>query len=105
MNSFIARTARLLAVGTLIAAGTLVPATAAQAKPTGCSGDLVGLTYYARCISGLGWYRAYIDCYRIGTNRYTPRTGRWIPSTVGVNSIASCQSNEEPGTRFAELRD
>jgi hypothetical protein len=67
-------------------------------------GEWNGATYRVRCNGITGQYRAYVDCWHVSGDRYTPRKGVWRFVPTGQWSTVQCLSNEEPGTAFAELR-
>jgi hypothetical protein len=96
LGGSISKALRTAAIGGVMAAGVLVPATAAHATPSNCSGKYQLNEYWVYCGKGTGQYRARVRCYRIGSNtQYTTRYGVWR-STGGDMSIAYCTSTEEP---------
>ena len=93
---------RAAVLGTLLAVGTLVPTTSAQATPTNCSGRYDLNSYSAFCGSGSGEYRARVRCYR-NSGAYTTRYGAWR-YTGGALSTASCRSTEEAASGGWDFR-
>ncbi len=90
-----------LAVGSL-----LLPATAAQAVPTGCSDRYEAANeYWAFCSRGSGQFRAKAKCYRAGSDtRFVWRFGRW-KDAGSTHSVATCRPTEELASGTWELRD
>jgi hypothetical protein len=97
------RLLRTAAVCGVLAGGVLVPATAAQAYPTNCSGAYAGNGYRVYCGQGNGSFRAGISCTRIGGSTTVLRYGSWQRANGGVWSVANCLSSEDAWGGFWSL--
>ncbi|GII75857.1 hypothetical protein Sru01_08390 [Sphaerisporangium rufum] len=105
MKTGVTKAVKTAVIGGLLAAGAvLVPATAAHATPSNCSGRYEGNSYWANCTSGTGYYRATVRCYRIGSEKYTPRYGLWKKVHQGI-SVATCLSSEEAASGGWQLKN
>lgn len=104
MKSFIRTTLRTVAVSGLLSATVLVPATAAQAAASGCSGRYDYNSYSAYCSKGYpAQFRAGARCYKIGTDSYVTRYGAWKTAGGGQNSVVTCLSSEEVASGFWQV--
>ena len=75
-----------------IAAGLVLPATAAQAVLTNCSDARNGNGWRSYCNSGTGLQPAVAQCENRAGTAVTPRRGNW--ATAGQYSNAPCAAGE-----------
>jgi hypothetical protein len=98
------RAIRLFAVTGLVSGAVVLPATAAQATPDGCSGRYDLHSYSVYCSRGSGEYRARVRCYRNGSDtNYRVAYGAWR-RTGGSLSTASCLASEDPASGNWQFR-
>jgi len=87
---------RMAAVSAVLVGSVVVPATAAQAIPTNCTGIYQGQEWWALCSSGTGEYRAIVKCWNATGTSYVWRYGQWEPSPYGEISVARCDNGWDP---------
>ena len=95
---------RLAAVGGLLAGAVTIPASAAQATPSNCSGRYDLNTYSAFCGKGTGSFRAKARCYKIGGSSYVTRYGAWKKAGSTL-STAVCLNSEEVASGSWDLKN
>ncbi|WP_371778255.1 hypothetical protein [Streptosporangium subroseum] len=95
---------RMVAIGGLMAGAVLLPATAAQAAPSGCTSRYDLNTFSVYCGKGTGDFRAKVRCYRIGSSTYVLRYGPWKVAG-STTSTAYCAANEEAASGTPDLRN
>ncbi|MDI1463391.1 hypothetical protein QEZ54_20635 [Catellatospora sp. KI3] len=89
---------RTLAVGALIAGGALIPASAAQAAPTGCVESYVGSTQYkAKCGTPYPYPTFYVRlvCDKVVGSGTQIKLGNVATTNAGTYSTATCSSGYE----------
>jgi hypothetical protein len=91
------RAARVAAVSVLMVGATLVPATAAQARPESCRVRTAGNLFGVVCYAGSGQYRASVECWHSTRDTLTVRTGPWYFARSNRWSEVSCLSSEDRG--------
>jgi hypothetical protein len=92
------RVLRLVAIAGLASGAVVLPATAAQATPSNCSGRYDLHSYSVYCGRGTGEFQARVRCYRYGSDNYRVAYGPWRRAGRGALSTASCLASEDPAS-------